>query len=75
MNGTYKSFQELAVAMGMKVSPKKAVKRKCGNCGAPLRNVTGTNVWLCDYSKLEENELADGTAVQVFTPCENVVLS
>ncbi len=49
-------------------------ERKCSNCGNQLRKIGNTNVYICDYSILEDNEL-NGTPVQVFTKCGAVELS
>lgn len=74
VHGTFNSFKDVAVAMGMKVKEKKEV-RKCKNCGQPLRNLPGTNVWMCDFVDLRDEKLPDETEVQVFTRCGNIVLS
>ena len=74
VHGTFNSFKDLGAAMNIK-SKEKTETRKCKNCGQPLRQVPGTNVWMCDYSVMEDQELKDGTQVQVFSKCGNVVLA
>lgn len=61
IHGRFDSFAAVAAALGMKqpkVKPEKA--RKCPDCGAELRHVGTTNVWLCDFSTMEEAELKKG---------------
>ena len=74
---TYTNFSDVAKALGYKV--KKAAKKEksmtCPNCEHDLRNVEGTNVWFCDWAKLEVQKLKDEIEVQVFTPCGNRVIA
>lgn len=74
VHGTFNSFKEVAAAMGMKAPKVKAETRKCKNCGGPLRHVEGTNVWVCDFFKLEDQKLSEDVEVQVFTKCGNKVI-
>lgn len=70
MSKVYNSFAALGEAMGIKVpTPVEEEPRKCKNCGNPLRHISGTNVYVCDYASMEDVELAKGTNVQVFTRC------
>lgn len=75
VHGRFNSFGDMAAALGMKAPKGKAEKaRKCPNCGGELRKCGNTNVYVCDFSKLEDATAKDGTAVQVFTKCGNVVI-
>lgn len=74
VHGTFNSFKELGTAMRIK-SKEKNETRKCKKCGRALRNVPGTNVWMCDTVSLGTEKLSDEREVQVFTECGNVVLS
>lgn len=67
IHGTFNSFESLAMAMGIK-SRKTHVEHalKCGVCGSPMREIPGTNVWVCDTHKLSIESLPDGKEVQVF---------
>lgn len=57
VHGRFNSFSAVADALGMKLPKVKAEKpRKCPNCGGELRRVGSTNVWICDFSILEEAE-------------------
>lgn len=53
----FNSFAELGKALGIKVPQNVEKERKCSNCGNPLRKIGNTNVYICDYSILEDNEL------------------
>lgn len=75
VHGTFTSLEALAKALGIKSKKEVEKTRKCKNCGEPLRHIQGTNTWLCDTVHLTDEKLKDGTEVQVFTPCGNVVLS
>lgn len=74
VHGKFNSFAELGKALGIKVPQNVEKERKCSNCGNPLRKIGNTNVYICDYSILEDNEL-NGTPVQVFTKCGAFELS
>lgn len=74
VHGKFNSFAELGKALGIKVPQNVEKERKCSNRGNPLRKIGNTNVYICDYSILEDNEL-NGTPVQVFTKCGAVELS
>lgn len=73
VHGNFTSFKEMGAALGVKVKTPKAKVHKCSFCGEPLRQVQGTNVWVCDNpmvirdAKLKIN--GKETDVQVFGPC------
>lgn len=71
---TFNSFKDLGVALRIK-NKAKANNCKCKKCGQSLENITGTNVWMCKFASMEDKELKDGTSVQVFSKCGNVVLA
>ena len=77
MRATYTNFADAAAALGMKIKRKAAAKEQpmsCPNCGNEMRNVPGTNVWLCEWAALTEEDFG-GEKVQVFTTCGNRVLA
>lgn len=74
VHGKFNSFVALGQALGIKCTVEAEKVHKCPNCGNELRKVGNTNVYICDYSILEDNEL-NGTPVQVFTKCGAVELS
>lgn len=49
--------------------PRKEVNRKCKNCGKPMRNIPGTNVWMCDFATMSDEKTPNGKDCQVFTRC------
>lgn len=58
-----------------KASGKKnqqSAERKCNKCGAPLRHIPDTNVWVCDGMRTIKDEQT-GEKIQV--PCNHKVLS
>jgi len=69
MSQTYKSFADLAVAMGYKAKPKKAKEDKpiiCNVCGAEMKKVPGTNIITCTGTvKKDGNE----------SPCKRFILA
>lgn len=73
VHGKFNSFAAVAAAIGMKRSKTKSEKaRKCPECGMELRQVGGTNVWMCDFSTIEEAELKKNgkvTPVYVLKKC------
>lgn len=72
---TFKSFTELADFCGIKSKNKKKEKViKCPNCGGQMRRTDDSNVWVCDFSKMEEKTIGD-KVVQVFSPCNNFFLA
>lgn len=74
-HGTFNSFSALADALGVKASEKREPSpMKCSNCGGPMHRAGNSNVWVCDFHKLTDEKLPDGTDVQVFTKCENTVI-
>ena len=72
MKGKFSSFAELGKAMNIKAPAKKPAapgERKCENCGKPMRYISGTNVWVCDFARIEDGETKNGVKCQVFTRC------
>lgn len=55
-----------------KASGKKQTERKCNKCGAALRHISDTNVWVCDGMRTIKDEQT-GEKMQV--PCNHKVLS
>lgn len=43
----FHSFAELGAAMHIAPKPRKERVFNCRKCGAPMRRVTGTNVYFC----------------------------
>lgn len=74
VHGTFSSFQDLGAAMGVKAAKVEEKPRKCSVCGGTLHRCGNSNVLACDFSKLEDKELPDGTKVQVFSKCGNIVI-
>lgn len=74
IHGTFKSFAEMGKAMGVKAPQVKPKVLKCPNCGGPLNRVGESNVWTCDFFRLSDDKLPDGTAIQVFEKCNNLVI-
>ena len=77
MRTTFSNFSDVATALGFKVKKvaKKEQTQTCPKCGNELRNIPGTNVWMCDWATLEDKTTKDGADVQVFTACGNRVLA
>lgn len=73
IHGRFHSLEDMGKAFGLKVKARKEPIRKCKNCGGALTKVAG-NVWVCNFSKLEDKETKDGESVQVFTPCKATVI-
>lgn len=72
----YSNFNDLAAAFGIKERKPKAEKlRKCPNCGGAMRKCDGTNVYICEFHKLENKTFADGTEVQVFSKCDTTIIA
>lgn len=67
IHGTFNSFSELGETMGIK--SKKTIKRKCVGCGRPMRQISGTNFWVCDFARIEDYTMKNGVKCQVFTRC------
>lgn len=66
-NKSYDSLSALGSALGVKPAEQPTPKaKKCRKCGKPMRQVSGTNVWLCD-SMVEVEK--DG--VKKMVPCGN----
>lgn len=75
VHGTFTNFKDMAVALGIKIPKTKEEKpMKCSNCGGPMHRAGNSNVWVCDFHKLTDEKLPDGTDVQVFTKCGNTVI-
>lgn len=73
MAQVFHTFKEFAAARGIKPKTTKTeVEYKCPKCGDAMRNVAGTNVYMCDHVDLADAELK-GKPVQVFTKCKTVV--
>lgn len=68
VHGRFNSFKAMGAALGMKAPKAKPEKeRKCPDCGGELRRVGTTNVWMCDFSTLEDAEYKkDGETVKVY---------
>jgi ribosomal protein L37AE/L43A len=76
ISGKFSSFQDLGAALGIKPAKgKKEKPRKCPKCGKELRKLEGTNIYVCDYSTLEDKVLKDGTTAQVSTKCGTVIFA
>ena len=74
------SLKDLGPIFNIKMPKRKQEEvKKCPNCGGPLRSVEGTNIKVCDFSKLEDKKVAmkDGTIkeVQVFGKCGHVEIA
>ena len=75
VHGTFTNFKDMGIALGFKVRKEKPEKaHKCENCGGPMHRAGNSNVWVCDFHKLTDEKLPDGTDVQVFAKCENIVI-
>lgn len=63
----FSSLSELGSALGLKSPEQPTPKAKhCRKCGHPMRQIPGTNVWVCDGMV----EKADG-GVKKLVPCSN----
>lgn len=59
----FSSLNDLGSALGFKPSEQPSSKSmKCRKCGTIMRNITGTNVWVCDGMVEQEK---DGIKKQV----------
>lgn len=75
VHGTFTNFKDMGIALGIKMPKEKAEKpMKCSNCGGPMRRAGNSNVWVCDFHKLVDEKMPDGTDVQVFSKCGNIVI-
>ena len=75
VHGTFTNFKDMGIALGVKIPKTKEEKpMKCSNCGGPMHRAGNSNVWVCDFSKLTDEKLPDGTDVQVFAKCGNMVI-
>ena len=72
----YTNFNDVAKALKYKIKSnmKKEKTQTCPNCENEMRNIAGTNVWICDWAKLEDKTTKNGNPVQVFTVCGNQVV-
>ncbi len=67
----FNSFASLGTALGFKAMERPAPERKnCRRCGAPMRQIPGTNIWVCDGT-IEEK--VDKQVRQ--KPCGNRVIA
>jgi transcription initiation factor IIE alpha subunit len=65
----------LAEAFGVKGQQQEREEiLKCPNCGSPLRRVDDSNVYVCDFSLLDERFLKNGKSVLVFNKCNYSVI-
>jgi hypothetical protein len=74
VHGTFNSFVAMAAAMGVKAPKIKEKEFKCPNCGGKMQRVGNSNVFVCPFDKLEDNEL-HGKPVQVFSKCGKFILA
>ena len=71
----YTNFNDVAKALNIKIkSNKREESHNCPNCDNELRNIAGTNIWVCDWAKLEDATFKNGNSAQVFTICGNQVV-
>lgn len=47
-NKSYDSLSALGAALGVKPTEQPPKAKNCRKCGHPMRQVYGTNVWVCD---------------------------
>lgn len=75
VHGTFTNFKDMGIALGIKMPKEKAEKpRKCTICGGAMKRAGNSNVWVCDFHKLVDEKMPDGTDVQVFSKCGNIVI-
>ena len=75
VHGTFTNFKDMGIALGIKMPKEKAEKpRKCTVCGGHMKRAGNSNVWVCDFHKLVDEKMPDGTDVQVFSKCGNIVI-
>ena len=61
------NLSDLGYALGFKPSEQPTPKAmKCRKCGTAMRNITGTNVWVCDGMVEQEKD-----GVKKLVPCNN----
>lgn len=63
----FRSLADLGSALGCKTTESPTLKGKnCRKCGHPMRQVPGTNVWVCDGVVEQEKD-----GVKTMVPCKN----
>ncbi len=61
------SFSDLGAALGIKaMEQSKPNAKKCRKCGTAMRQIPGTNVWVCDGMVEQEKN-----GVKTMVPCGN----
>ena len=63
----FSSLSDLGIALGFKTPEQPTPKAKnCRKCGTAMRNIPGTNVWVCDGMVEQEKD-----GVKKTVPCNN----
>ena len=63
----FSSLNDLGTALGFKTTEHPTPKAKnCRKCGTAMRNIPGTNVWVCDGMVEQEKD-----GVKKMVPCNN----
>lgn len=63
----FSSLADLGSALGCKAPELPTPKAKnCRKCGHPMRQIPGTNVWVCDGMVEQEKD-----GVKTMVPCKN----
>lgn len=63
----FSSLNDLGSALGIKAPEQPTPKAKnCRKCGTAMRNIPGTNVWVCDGMVEQEKD-----GVKKMVPCNN----
>lgn len=63
----FSSLSDLGIALGFKTPEQPTPKAKnCRKCGTAMRNIPGTNVWVCDGMVEQEKD-----GVKKMVPCGN----
>lgn len=63
----FSSLNDLGTALGFKTPEQPTPKAKnCRKCGTAMRNIPGTNVWVCDGMVEQEKD-----GVKKMVPCNN----
>lgn len=69
------SLSEIGTLMGYKPKQRKQKEKfvKCRACGGKMRNIEGTNVWICDNpvekEKFVKNEAGEKVKTKVTEAC------
>lgn len=67
----FSSLSDLGIALGFKTPEQPTPKAKnCRKCGKPMRQVPGTNVWVCDGMVEQEKD-----GVKKLVPCNNCAIT